>query len=137
MIYWCSRKVALTVFTEMCSASFFIAIKKYSQRNVQSKKEMCSQRNSVGTDRKNFVPGIYCASYQSSSYHITEKGLGHFLTALKASKTHKELHHCLMTLKVLMLKKGFRHFLMNLKVFNIEKGHHHFFETLKGFNFEK
>ena len=29
----------------------------------------------------------------------TEKGLCHFLTALKAFKTRKELHHCLTTLK--------------------------------------
>ena len=33
-IYLCSRKVALTVFTEMCSPSFFMEIKMYSQRNV-------------------------------------------------------------------------------------------------------
>ena len=36
---------------------------------------------------------------------ITEKNLGHFLTALKASKAQKELHHCLTTLKVFNTKK--------------------------------
>ena len=28
---------------------------------------------------------------------ITEKGLGRFITALRASKNQKELHHCLTT----------------------------------------
>ena len=65
---------------------------------------------------------------------ITETGLGHFLTAFKASKTHKELHHYLTTVKVfntekkysvtflrllklLMLKKVFITFLWLLKFF--------------------
>ena len=48
--------------TEMWAAAFFMKIKMYSQRNigqrsVQSKKEMYSQRNSVGTDREKIVPG--------------------------------------------------------------------------------
>ena len=43
--YLCSRNVALTVFNEMCSASFFMEIKMYSQRN------------SLGTDKENIVPG--------------------------------------------------------------------------------
>ena len=30
----------------------------------------------------------------------TKKGLGHFLTALKVSKTQKETHHCITTLEV-------------------------------------
>ena len=36
---------------------------------------------------------------------ITEKGLSHFLMALKASKTQKEPHHCLMTLNVFNTEK--------------------------------
>ena len=36
---------------------------------------------------------------------IAEKGLGHFLTALKASKAQKELHHCLTTAKVFNTEK--------------------------------
>ena len=58
----------------------------------------------------------------------TEKGVPHFLTALKAFKTQKELT------KFLILKKGLRHFLTTLKVFNTEKGHHH---CIKVFNTEK
>ena len=34
-----------------------------------------------------------------------EKGLGHFLTALKVSKTQKELHHCLTTLRIFNTEK--------------------------------
>ena len=57
-IYLCSRKVALPVFTEMPSASFFVKIKNYSQRN------------SVGIDKENcfcnFVLFLeICASYES------------------------------------------------------------------------
>ena len=47
-----------------------------------------------------------CVSYESFMKRDTEKGLGHFLTAPRASKTQKELHHCLTTLT---------------KVFNTEK----------------
>ena len=36
---------------------------------------------------------------------ITEKGLGHFLTALQVFKTQKELDHCLTTLKVFNTEK--------------------------------
>ena len=36
---------------------------------------------------------------------IAEKGLGHFLTALKASKAQKELHDCLTTVKVFNTEK--------------------------------
>ena len=46
--YLCSRNVALTVFNEMCSASFFMEIKMYSQRN------------SLGTDKENIGPGNLC-----------------------------------------------------------------------------
>ena len=46
----CSGKVVLTVFTEMCSVSFFLEIKIY-----------CSQKNSMGTDRENVVLGNLCA----------------------------------------------------------------------------
>ena len=35
----------------------------------------------------------------------TEKGLNHFLMALKAFKTQKELHHCLTTTKVFKTEK--------------------------------
>ena len=42
---------------------------------------------------------------QTEATDFTEKGLGHFLTALKTFVTQKEFHHCLT----------------NLKVFNIEK----------------
>ena len=81
---------------------------------------------------------------------ITEKGLGHFFTALKASKTQKGLHRCLTALKVFNTEKGFRHFLTIFKVinakkglyhcfkvFNTEKELHHFLMTLKDFNTEK
>ena len=48
-IHLCSGKVALTVFTGMCSESFFLRLKYY-----------CSQRNSVGTDRENIVQWNFC-----------------------------------------------------------------------------
>ena len=46
------------------------------------------------------------ASYESAM--TTEKGLGHFFTALKASETQKEFHHCLTTLKgtVMQIEKA-------------------------------
>ena len=82
----------------------------------------------------------------------SEKGLGHFLKALKVFNIEKRTDSVtfLQLLKFLILKKGLRHclkvfntekwlqhFLRTLKVFNIEKWIHHFLETLKGFNFEK
>ena len=61
-------------------------------------------------------------SYESlmKSDHWKKNYYGHFLTALKASKTEIELHHCHHYFKVFFKKKL-----------------HHFLETLKGFNFEK
>ena len=134
-IYLCSRKVALTVFTEISSTSFFMEIKcSYNQRNL------------VGTEKMLFCE--ICASSESLMKPDHWKRLGYFLTALKSFKTPKELHHCLTTLKSLILKKAHHHclkvfnaekglFPRTLKVFNIEKGLHHFHETLEGFNFEK
>ena len=47
-----------------------------------------------------------CASYESlMKRDYTEKGLGHFLTALKAFKTQKELHRCFTTVKVFNTEK--------------------------------
>ena len=53
----CSGKVALTVFTEICSVSFFLEIKIY-----------CSQKNSMGTDRENVVLGNLCVLKASVRY---------------------------------------------------------------------
>ena len=45
--YFCSGKIALTMFTEMCSPPLFMEIKCYYD-----------QRNSVGTDRES-TKGIF------------------------------------------------------------------------------
>ena len=56
-----------------------------------------------------------------------EKGLSHFLTALKVLNTGKGKHH---GLTVFNTEKGVHHFLATLKFFNTEKGLHHFLMTL-------
>ena len=56
----CSRKVAVTVFTEMCSASFFMEIKmlllskKFSGTDRENMfQEICpSQKKMLGVDKK-------------------------------------------------------------------------------------
>ena len=85
-IYWCSRKAALTVYTAMCSASFFMEIK-----NIV-KKEIYSQRDSVGTDRENIVPANLCITWRLKWFH-------HFLMTLEDFSTEKGLHDFLTTLK--------------------------------------
>ena len=76
----------------------------YSERNMV--KEMYSQRKKCIVKEiqwkvtEKILFQEICASYESLMKRDTEKGLSHFLTALKASKTQKELHHCLSTLKV-------------------------------------
>ena len=138
-ILW-SRKIALTVFTEMCSTFSSWRLKCYY-----------NQRYSVGTDTENVVSGNLIIIWKlNEAWPLKKKSFGHFITALKAFKTQKELHHRPTALKVsntekrrhrclkvFNTKKGLHHLLRTLKVFNIEKGLHHFLESLKGFDFEK
>ena len=79
--------------------------------------------------------------------------MGHFLTALKVSKTQEKPHGYLTTLKVFNIEKrtpslssdykvnnaqkGLHNFLTTLSVFNSEKRLHDFFTTLKVFNIER
>ena len=66
---------------------------------------MYSQRDSVGTGRENIVPGNMRIIWKLKEAWSLKKGLCHFLTALKASKTQKQFHHCLATLKVFNTEK--------------------------------
>ena len=74
-------------------------------------KEMCSQRKKCIVKEiqwevtEKILFREICASYESLMKRDTEKGLCHFLTALKAFKTQKELHHCLSPLKVFNTEK--------------------------------
>ena len=120
-IYWCSRKVTLTVFTQMCSASFVMEIKMYSQRD------------SVGTGRENIVPGNMRIIWKLKEAWSLKKGLSHFLT-LKLLKLKNNSITALRLLKFLILKKGLHHFLTTFKVINVKKGLNHFLTTLIVFN---
>ena len=119
----CSRKVALTVFIELCSTSFFMEIICYY-----------NQRNSVGADSENVVPRNLCVIWKLNEVWPLKKDSVTFLKLLKFLILKKGLCH---SLKVFNTEKWLHHFLRTLKVFNTENGLHHFLETFKGFNFEK
>ena len=94
-IYSCSKKVALSVFTEMCSTTFFMEIKR-----------SYNQRNSVGTDRENVIPGNLIVIWKlNETWPLKKNSYAHFLTALKVFKTQRELHHFLTALKVFNTEK--------------------------------
>ena len=113
----CSRKVAVTVFMEMCSASFFREIKMYSQRNIV--------KNSVGTDRGNTVP---------ENLNIIWKLNEAWPQLLKLLKLKKNSITALQLLRFLILKNGLRHFLTTFKVTNADIALHHILMTLKVFS---
>ena len=117
--YLCRRKAALTVFTEMCSTSFFMEIICYY-----------NQGNSAGADRENVLPGYLCVIWKLNEAWPVKKDLVTFLQLLKFLILKKGLRHCL---KVFNTEKWLHHFLRTLKVFNIEKGLHHILVTLKVF----
>ena len=119
-------KIALTVFTEMCSVSFFMEIKCYY-----------SQRNSVGTDRKKIVQWNLCIIWKLNVASPLKKDTVTFLWLLKLLKLKKNSINALLLLKLLTLKKGIRHFLTTFKVINVLKELHHFLTTLKVFHIEK
>ena len=97
-----------------------------------------NQRNSVGIDRENVVPGDWCIMWKLneawSPFWPLKKHSVTFLRLLALFKLKVNSTTVLRLLKFLIQKKGLRHFLMTLKVFNTEKRHHH---CLKGFNTEK
>ena len=145
-IYLCSRKVVLTAFTEICTASFFMEIQML----------LSSKKFSGNWQRKHWDPPPLPHTHTHIRTHIhtrireqpwkspswtglkfltLKKGSSHFLTTFKVIKlkknsinflrlfeflTEKGHHHCL---KVFNTEKGLRHFLTTLKIFNIEKGH--------------
>ena len=122
----------------MCSKIFFMEIKI-----------LLIQRNSVGTDKENVVPGNLCIIWKLNEAWPLKKDSVTFLRLLKLLKL-KGTPPLPYDLKFLILKKEPCHFLTNFKVFNTEKGHHHclkvfnteiglrhFFRTLKVFNIEK
>ena len=115
-MFWtaaCSRKIALTVFTV-----FALYLSSWSLKCYYN------QRNSVGTDRENVVPGNLIIIWKlNEAWPLKKNSYGHFLTALKALKTQREVHHCLTALKVFNTEKRHHHC---LKVFNTEKGLHDF-----------
>ena len=98
---------------------------------------MCSQRNSVGTDKENIVPGYSCIIWKLIEAWPLKKNRVTFLRLLKFLKLKKNPMTALRLLKFLILKKGLRHFLPTFKVFNTEKGLHDFLTTLKVFNIER
>ena len=105
-------------------------------KEIQSKKEMYSQRNSVGTDRK------YCS--RKFMHHMKLKKAWSLknnsvfsLQLLKLLKLKNNSITALQLLKFLILKKGLCDFLTTLKVINAKKGLYHFLMTLKVFNTEK
>ena len=95
-IYLRSRKVALLQYLLKCAL------------HLSSWRLKCyyNQRNSVGTDRENVVPGNLIIIWKlNEAWPLKKNYYGHFLTALKAFKTKRELHHCLTTLKVFNSEK--------------------------------
>ena len=93
-IYLWSRKVlAPTVFTEICSLSFFMEIKCYY-----------NQRSSVETDRENTIPQNLCIILKLNEAWPL-KGLNHCLTTLRVFNNEKGPHYFLRLLKFLILKK--------------------------------
>ena len=98
---------------------------------------MCSQRNSVGNDKENIVPGNSCIIWNLIEAWPLKKNRVTFLRLLKFLKLKKNPMTALRLLKFLMLKKGLRHFLPTFKVNNAQKGLHHFLTTLNVFNTEK
>ena len=136
-IYSCGGKVTLTVCALYLSSW---RLKCYY-----------NQRNSVGTDRENIVPGnLIIILKLNEAWPLKKNSYSDFRTALKAFKTQRKLHHCLTALKVFNTEKrhhhclkvfntvkGLHYFRRTLKVFNIAKGLHHLLETLRGFNFKK
>ena len=114
----CTRKAALTVFTEMCSTSFFMEIICYY-----------NQGNSAGADRENVLPGYLCVIWKLKEAWPLKKDLVTFLQLLKFLILKKGLRHCLKVfntendsitflglVKFLTLKKDFITSLRLLKV---------------------
>ena len=121
-IYWCSRKVTLTVFTQMCSASFVMEIKMYSQEIQWELAEKILFQE-------------ICASYESlKKRDHWKKDPVTFLPLLKLLKLKNNSITALRLLKFLILKKGLHHFLTTFKVINVKKGLNHFLTTLIVFN---
>ena len=94
-----------------------------------------NQRNSVGTDRENVVPGNLIIIWKLNEAWPLKRTLTvTFWRLLKFLKLKENPTTALQLLKFLILKEGLRCFLTTLKVFNPEKRHHH---CLKVFNTKK
>ena len=98
---------------------------------------MFSQRNSVGTDKKNIAPGNLCIIWKFNEALPLKKNSVTFLRLIKRLKRKKNSITALWLLKFIILKKGLRHFFPTFQFINAEKGLDHFLTTLKVFNFEK
>ena len=70
-----------------------------------------NQRNSVGTERKNIVPGNLCIIWKLNEAWPLKKDSAIFLRLLKLLKLKKSSTTALRLLKFLILKKGLHHFL--------------------------
>ena len=89
---------------------------------------ICSQRNSVGADRENIVPGNLCIIWKLNEAWPVKKHSVTFLRLLQLLMLKKNSITFLRLFKFLILKKGN---ITTLKVFNTKKGLRHFLITFK------
>ena len=114
-IYMCSRKVAVTAFTEMCSASFFMEI-KCRQINIVKKKYIQRRKCIVNEIQWELTKKIFFLEiWKLNDVWPLKKNSVIFLRLLKFLKLKKNSITALRLLKLLMLKKDSITFLRLLK----------------------